>query len=255
MAEEITDTTKIDVTGEKVDDKSSSIDPGEFEKAQEGAKALSGLLKDQGFDSTEDLVKALSSGNDLKGKIGDAKVDDLLAKSKTLDNYEQYWATQDTKTKREEETSDETVARLEKRLDAFESGKKREDLKKSQLEESKKVLDVYGSEIKDVLEKDTAISEEYRPFLSEFLGIDNPANEVDITNRTEVRKMAQGGIKKVQNFEQAVIKRYIDGKIKIPDMTKTEPVETDSIKEKQPKTIAEARKMATEILRKQFAGR
>lgn len=255
MAEEITDTTKVDVTGEKVDDKSSSIDPGEFEKAKESQEALAGLLKDHGYDSTEDLVKALSSGNDLKGKIGDVKVDDLLAKAKTLDSYEQYWAAQDTKTKREDETSDERVDRLEKRIDASETAKKQEALKKSQLDENQRVLVDYGSEIKDVVEKEEAISEEYRPFVSEFLGIDNPANEVDITNRTEVRKMAQGGIKKVQNFEQAVIKRYLGGKIKIPEMTKTEPVETDSIKEKNPKTIAEARKTATEFLTKHFAGR
>lgn len=255
MAEEIKDDTKVDVTGTKVDDTkaSSSIDPGEFEKAKESAEAMSSLLKDHGFDSKEDLVEALSSGKELKGKIGDAKVDDLVAKAKTLDGYEQYWAAQDTKTKREEETPDETVARLEKRLDAFESGKKKEDLKKSQLEENKRVLSDYGSEVKGVLEKDEAIPEEYRPFAGEFLGVNNPANEVDITNRTEIRKMAQGGIKKVQDFEQAVIKRYVDGKIKIPEMTKTEPVDTDSIKEKNPKTIAEARKVATEFLHKQFS--
>lgn len=257
MEGEIKDITKVDVTDKKVDDKdkSSSIDPGEFEKAKESAEALSSLLKDQGFDSTEDLIKALSSGNELKGKIGDAKVEDILAKAKTLDSYEQYWAAQDTKTKREEETSDETIARLEKRLDAFESGKKREDLQKSQLDESKKVLDAYGSEVKDVVEKNEAISEEYRPFVGEFLGIDNPANEVDITNRAEVRKMAQDGIKKVQNFEQAVIKRYLDGKIKIPEMTKTEPTEPDTVKDLKPKSIAEAKKMSVELLTKHFAGR
>jgi hypothetical protein len=258
MPPEIKDDTKVDVTDvTKVDDTkaSSSIDPGEFEKAKESAEALTSLLKDHGFDSKEDLVKALSSGNELKGKIGDVKVEDILAKAKTLDSYEQYWAAQDTKTKREEETSEETVARLEKRLDAFETGKKKEDLQKSRLEENKKVLDSYGIEVKGVVDKDEGISEEYRPFVGEFLGIDNPANDVDITNKAEVRKMAQDGIKKVQNFEQAVIKRYRDGKIKIPEMTKTEPVDTESIKEQKPQNLAEARKIATEILQKRLAGR
>ncbi|GAG71898.1 unnamed protein product, partial [marine sediment metagenome] len=89
--DDIKDTTKVDVTDPKGDDKdkSSSIDAGEFEKAKQSAEALSGLLKDHGYDSTEDLVEALSSGKDLKGKIGDAKVEDILAKAKTLDSYEQ----------------------------------------------------------------------------------------------------------------------------------------------------------------------
>jgi len=257
MADDIKDTTKVDVTNKTGDDKgeSSSIDKGEFEKAQAGSKALSSLLEDHGYDSKEDLIAALSDNKDLRDKVGDAKIDDLMAKAKTLDSYEQYWASQDTKAKREDETPDERVDRLEKRLDASETAKRQEALKQSQLEENQKALDSFGTEIKDALAKGEATPEEYRAFMSEFLGVNNPANEVDITNQADVRNMAKGGVQKVQDFEQAVIKRYRDGKIKVPEITPVEPIDVDSIKEKQPKNLAEARQIATEVLQKQFSGR
>ena len=257
MAEEIKDTTKVDVTDKTGDDKgaSSSIDPGEFEKAQAGSKALTSLLEDHGYDSKEDLITALSDNKDLRDKVGDAKIDDLMAKAKTLDSYEQYWASQDTKAKREDETPDERVDRLEKRLDASEAAKRQEALKQSQLDENQKALDSFGTEIKDALAKGDATPEEYRAFMSEFLGVNNPANEVDITNQADVRKMTKAGVKKVQDFEQAVIKRYRDGKIKVPDITPVEPADVNEIKAKQPQNLAEARKIATEVLQKQFSGR
>ncbi len=257
MAEDIKDTTNVDVTDKTGDDKdkSSSIDPGEFEKAQESAKALSGLLEDHGFDSKEDLAEALSSGKDLKDLLGDTDAKEVLEKAKTLDSYEQYWATQDDKKKAEDETDDERIDRLEKRLNASESAKKEEALKRSALDESQKALETFNTEVKGMVEKTEAIPEEYRPFAGEFLGVDNPANEIDITKPAEVRKMAKEGITKIQDFEQAVIKRYREGKLKVPDMTVTEPIDVESIKELKPKTIAEARKMATEILQKKLSGR
>jgi len=258
MVEDIKDTTNVDVTDKGDDkDKSSSIDPGEFEKAQESAKALSSLLEDHGFDSKEDLQEALSTGKDLKDLLGDADAKEVLEKAKTLDSYEQYWATQDDKKKADDEPedSDEKVARLEKKITSWETSKREEELKRSALDESQRVLATFNTEVKGMVEKNEAIPEEYRPFAGEFLGVDNPANEIDITKPTEVRKMAKEGIKKIQDFEQAVIKRYREGKLKVEDITPTEPIDAEAIKEKQPKTIAEARKMATEILQKQFSGK
>jgi len=256
MDDDIKDTTKVDVTDTKVDDTkaSSSIDPGEFEKAKESAAALSSLLEDHGFDSKEDLVEALSTGKDLKDLLGDADAKEVMEKAKTLDSYEQFWATQDEKKKDDDEPldSDEKVARLEKKITSWEKSKREEELRRSALEESQKALETFNTEVKGVVEKNEAIPKEYRPFVGEFLGVDNPANEIDITKPAEVRKMAKDGIKKIQDFEQAVIKRYREGKL---EMTPIEPLDVDQVKEKQPKNLAEARKMATEILQKQFAGR
>ena len=67
--------------------------------------------------------------------------------------------------------------------------------------------------------------------------------------------MAKDGIKKIQDFEQAVIKRYREGKLEVPEMTPTEPIDAEGIKELKPKNLAESKKMATEILQKQFSGR
>ena len=256
MAEDIKDTTNVDIT-DKVDDKdkSSSIDPGEFEKAKGAEKALSSLLSDHGYDSTEDLIEALSSGKDLKDQLGETELKDILEKAKTLDKYEQFWASEDEKKKGDDEDTDDKVIRLEKEMASWKASKRDEELKRSALDESQKALDGFNSEIKGLIEKNDAIPKEYRPFAAEFLGVNNPANEIEITNPGEVRKMAKDAMKKIEGFEQAVIKRYREGKLKVPEITPVEPIDTEAIKEKKPKNLAESRKMAQEILHRQFTGR
>lgn len=255
MEDKIEDKTNVDVTDKKVDDKdkSSSIDAGEFEKAKESAKALTSLLEDHGFDSKEDLIEALSSGKDLKDQLGETELKDILEKANTLDKYEQYWAAQDDKKKVEDEDTDEKVTRLEKELTSFKTSKQDEELRRSTLDESQRVLETFNTEVKGLIEKNEAIPKEYRPFVGEFLGVGNPANEVEITKLVDVRKMAKEGMKKIEDFEQAVIKRYREGKLKVPDITPTEPIDTEAIKEHKPKNLAESKKMMGEILTKQFS--
>ena len=257
MEEKIQDTTKVDLTKKEGDDKGtpSQIDQGEFDKAKVEAKALAGLLEDHGFDSIEDATKALSSGKDLKDQLGETELKDILEKANKLDSYEQYWAAEDLKKQEEGEEPDDKVTRLEKRITDFETKEHDKEVRRDGLQKSQETLEGFNTEIKTLVEKNEAIPEEYRPFAGEFLGVDNPANEVEITNMPEVRKMAKEGIKKIQAFEQAVIKRYREGKLKVPDMTPTEPIDAEGIKEHKPKNIAESKKMMKEILSKQFLGR
>ena len=257
MEEKIEDTTKVDLTKKEGDDKgtSSQIDQGEFDKAKESATALASLLEDHGFDSIEDATKALSSGKDLKDQLGDADLKDVLEDAKTKNSWEEYWAAEDLKKKEEGEEPDDKVTRLEKRITDFETKELDKEVRRDALKKGQETLDGFNTEIKTLVEKNEAIPEEYRPFAGEFLGVDNPANEVEITNIPEVRKMAKEGIKKIQAFEQAVIKRYREGKLKVPDMTPTEPIDTEGIKELKPKNLAESKKMAVELLTKQFSGR
>lgn len=253
MAEEIKDTTKEDVT-DKDGDKSSPIDKGEFEKAKGSAEALSSLLEDHGFDSIEDLKTEMSDGKELKDLLGDADANEILAKAKTLDSYEKHWAKEEEKAKYEEEDTDDKVARLEKELNFLKKSKIDEEARKGVLQDNQKALNTFNTEVKNLVENNEAIPEEYRLFVAEFLGVDNPANEIDITKPAEIRKMHKQQTKKVQDWEQAVIKRYRDGKSEVPVMTKTEPLDVEQVKEKQPQTSAEAKKMATEILTNQFFG-
>lgn len=257
MEDKIEDKTKEDVTDKKVDDKdkSSPIDAGEFDKAKESAQVLASLLEDHGFDSKEDLMEALSSGKDLKDLLGDADLKEVLEKAKTKDGWEEYWAAEDLKKKDEGEDTDDKVTRLENELKAFKKSKQDEEFNRSALDQSQKVLEDFNTEVKGLVEKSEVIPKEYRPFAGEFLGVDNPANEIDITKPAEIRKMAKEGLKKIQDFEQAVIKRYREGKLEVPNITPTEPIDTEAIKEHKPKNLAEARKAATELLQKHFSGR
>ena len=255
MEDKIEDKTQVDVTKKEGDDKGtpSQIDQGEFDKAKVEAKALTDLLEDHGFDSIEDATKALSSGKDLKDQLGDADLKTVLEDAKTKASWEDYWAAEDLKKKEEGEEPDDKVTRLEKRITDFETKEHDKEVRRDGLQKSQETLEGFNTEIKTLVEKNEAIPEEYRPFAGEFLGVDNPANEVEITNMPEVRKMAKEGIKKIQAFEQAVIKRYREGKLKVPDITPTEPIDTEAIKEHKPKNLAESKKMAMEILQKQLS--
>ena len=183
-----------------------------------------------------------------------------MDKAKTLDRYNEYWAAEDAKNKKvdnddDEEDTDKRVARLEKELKEFRSSKDKEMADEAEAKEANRVIEDFTTEVSSFIEKDEAIPKEYYPFVNEFLGVKNPFNEIDITNKVEVRKMAKDGIKKIQEFEQAIIKRYRDGKIKIPDITSTD---TDTkVDEDKPviKNLKDARKSITEMMTKALASK
>lgn len=74
------------------------------------------------------------------------------------------------------------------------------------------------------------------------MGVDNPINEVDITDKAAVRRLTKAGTKEINAFAQVIIKDYLDGKIKIPKVTPIVPDGgDDAAKAKEPKNLKEAK--------------
>ena len=248
------DTTKVvdDKVSPDVDDKTLPPD----EKTQAAFKAqgeLGSLLEDHGFDSVEDLVEAMQDGGKLKEGLGDLDLDEIKEKAQEMDRTRAYWADEKAKQVKDDEDPDDALVRLQKEVTEMKSSKKDEEDRKQGIQENQNALDGFAEEVTSFIKKQEDYPEEYRPFTELLLGVNNPANEIDITNKTATRKMCKDGVKTIRDFEQVVIKRYRDGKIKVPSITKTEPVEPHPGKDV--KNLKDARKVMTETLSKLFGGK
>jgi len=257
MAEDVKDDTTMDVT-DKTKDSSDTKDKtlDQDEKTKTALKAhedLTNLLQDHGFDSIDDLKNAVKEGGSLKDALADLDVDELKAAKEELGKIHAYWASEEAKRAGEEEEPEDKIARLEKEIQGIKSSKADEESKKQAREDSERILNDFNTEVSSFIKKQEGFPEEYRSFAELLLGVNNPANEIDITNKAETRTMCRDGLKKVSDFEQAVIKRYLDGKIKVPTMTKTETASTEPDKP-QAKNLKDARKVMSETLTKLFSG-
>ena len=76
---------------------------------------------------------------------------------------------------------------------------------------------------------------------SEFLGVDNEIHEIDIKDKAAIKRVTKAATKKIMDFEQSVIKRYLAGKAEVPKITKTTDPPSDKpvkITPKNAKAIA-----------------
>jgi len=201
------------------------------------------ILDEFGLDSPADLKEFMGSLNEMRGKIGDNDLDTLLENSKTLEKYQADWQRQEEEKLREKETPEETIARLEKeKHQAITKNKTQAEKRKAQ-KAAEQALGEFTETIDSVIKSSKDLPEAYRPMLRKFMGIDNPVNEVDITDKAALRRLTKAGIKDMTAFAQQIIKDYRDGKTKIPNVTPTEPAGGEAAKGKEPKNLKEAKAM------------
>ena len=255
MAEGATE-EKTDIKPDEADnddDKTTANDDDAGQKDSQADDKLSGgkldveeILDEYGLDSPEELKEFLASLNEMKGKIGDNDLDTLLENTKTLNQYQENWKAREEEKRRESETPEQTIARLEKEKKELQTKHitQAERIKKSR--EAEAILDGFYDTVNSTIRSNKSLPKEYRPFATKYLGIDNPINAVDISDKAAVRRIAKTSVEKdMADFEQTVIKRYLAGKVKVPNVTPTEPTpgatsETDA---RNPKTLSEAKKI------------
>lgn len=241
------DTTDDDTSSD--DNKDDDLDTGATKlEGKEAQSFIDDVLDDYGLESADELKDWLKNYRDLKGKIGDRDFDEIVKNAETLETYQKHWARQERERQKEGETPEETIARLEKENEELQTTRKKESERRKQAKAAERAYESFCDTVDSTIKAEKAIPKEYRPFLSEFLGVENPINEVDIEDRAAVRKLTKEGIKKLQKFEQAIIKRYRDGKTKIPNVTSSSDTQTDTTpdKSKEPKTLKDARRILHE---------
>lgn len=224
-------------------------DDPKWKAARAAEKSLNELLESSGFEDIESLADHLKSTKDID-------ISDLVEKAQTLSKYEEYWAANEEDRRRQEETPDETIQRLEKKVEDLTGEWKSDKQSQSDIKAAEDALSSYNETVTSMISSEDSIPESQREFLGMFLGVNNPAIEVDIENPKAVKKMAEQGIKKYRSFVESILKDYRDGKLKIPTVPKTPGGEPPAEGEKKIKNIRDARKISVELLKnKLFRGR
>ena len=249
-----------DETTRTVGDPSKETLTPEMKSALETGTKVSELLKIHGVESVDDLGKNLETLSNITKNLGDQDLAEVMKKASTLDQYEAYWAEQETKrtitndeSLDDDDKRDKEIAALKSEIREIKDSKAKEISDARSKQEAQAALDAFTKEINTFI-KENNVPEEYQPFIKDYFGLTNPFNEIeDISDPVAVRKMLNSGAPKVEAFEQAIIKRYLDGKIKIPEITETKPADPlDDMGITKPKNLKEARNAAKEYLGKAF---
>jgi hypothetical protein len=247
-----TDTSEVDETADDTpsdDEKPGDGDKVVEHKGKEAREFVDEILSDYGLESADELKDFMANLSQLKGKIGDRDLDEIIKNSETLETYQAHWAKQEREKKKEGETPEDTIKRLEAELDESQDEKTRIIDQRKEARAAEVAVREFNDTVTSVIKADKAIPAEYQPFLAEFMGVDNPINDIDIDNKAEVRKLTKAGIKKLQAFEQEVIKRYRAGKTAIPKVSSTDTSSViDDPKKKEPKNLKDARRIMHQSL-------
>jgi len=213
-------------------------------------KKVESLLKKNELEDLDDLIELVESGKKVKGKLQDVdNIEQLIADSLELAKYKRYWAQQEEMKRRDTESSEDTIKRLEHELRKRDSIKQSEAEQKEQAKIAERSVRHYEASVNELLDEDESIPKERKAVMAEFLGVGNAANDIDITDRKAIRKVFKDVAKKFEAYEQAVIKAYIDGKGKVPPITPTEPAAKE---EKKIATLKDARSIFKERMTSLF---
>ena len=191
-----------------------------WKKARAAEAALQDIMKAFGFLDTEELKDAVAKGLDLQKLIGGKDPKALLEDADYLNKVRQNWDKEKTAKKFEGESPEDKAARLESELEKTRQEYENFKSGMQDREHAQAVLKNFKTEVTRVIEADeNPLSQPERDLLQLYLGVDNPANMIDIEDKVAVRKMAAEGTAKFRSLIQAVrqsaIEQYVAGKEKL----------------------------------------
>lgn len=193
-----------------------------WKAARAAEKAVNSLLEKHGFESIEDIEMALDSGSSLSQLIGDRDAAELLAKAEKLDKYERYWKEQEELKRRENEDPDETISRLEAEIKKRDEMEISERSRLQEAEEASRALSEYSRTVSGYVEKSLSDigDADVITFAKEFMGVDNPFSDIDITDKRQVAGYSQAALNRFldikKRIEDAAVEKYLKGKVSIP---------------------------------------
>ena len=239
-------------------DPSTEEKPAPFDKdprwksARTAEKKLTELLKANGLEDPDDLVDLIQHGKAVKGKLKDLNdLDDLIKDAEEIRRYRPYWQEQQERKRREQEDPEQTMARLEKELRAREKAERSMEEARRQAESAKAAIGNYERDVTGLVQ-DMDIPKEQRDFVHKLLGVGNPTNDIDITDRKAVKKVVSDLLKEKEAYDQAVIQSYLNRKGELPKVASSSAAATQ---ENKPKVmLKDARKIFLETMQKASGG-
>lgn len=197
-----------------------AIDSPEYKKLTEDSGKLQSVLEENGCDTVEELLGLVNTGRQVKGLVQNVdEIKHLRERAKRLDKIEAYWESRKEADARKNEEPDQTIARLEKKLERERNSRLSVEQEKEETEAAKKALESYNKTVKDYVGTLDDVPAKAKPLLELFMGVDNPFNEVDISDPHAVKRMAKQLSKKWGDLQKIIIDDYLAKKKDPPPIT------------------------------------
>lgn len=194
--------------------------------ARAAQKRLQDILEKHSI-TEEEMETALEGGKTLRQIIGKKDAAQLVKDSEELAKVKSYWADQEAKKLRENETPEETIARLETENRALADERRTAKEREEALTEHEAVLATFNKDVLGIVDTVEGLNEEERGMLKMLVGMENPMDEVDIKDRGAVKKTA-GSVAAafsafVTKVKQGAVDEYAAGKSRLKPAATTTP--------------------------------
>ena len=205
-----------------------------FKKDLALLKTAKKLIEANGLESIDELVEYVEKGKKVRGKNVDLdKLDEIAAKAAKLEQYETYWKQQE-ESKLRDEDPDNYTKQLEKKLQEIQSRDKAKYDSEMASRNAKQAVDFYDRTVQEMVDDNEDLPIPSKQLISLVMGVKNPTNDIDITDRRQIKKTYTEIMKTVQEFGESMKKlgaeEYRKGKIAIPKVTTTAPATTSTEK-------------------------
>lgn len=230
METDVVDKTKQDVTtppasapsGDKPTDAAKpDAKASDATKESGSSQAIEGILDRFGLDSPEELGTFIENLAGMKERLGDEDVEDLLAVKKQMLSYQAEWAKQEEAQRREKETPEETIARLEKQNKDLSNRQAQQEQSAKERAQAKQLMTTFNKTVTGALKEVKDLPKYARSFLQEHFGVDNPMHDIDMSDKAGIKRLVADGAKKFEVLRAAIIEDYQKTGGPVPKMDPT----------------------------------
>ena len=191
-----------------------------WQSARKAEKFLDELIEANDFLDRDEVLEALETGKTLKEALKGHSVQDLLAAADELNNLKSEIEDNKRKTLEDDEDPDAKYQRLLQENRRLSQTLKRQEQDLADQKQSASEIQQFDSEVSRVLDAMSVPDEgDMREMLLMVMGVNNPAVEIDITDRRAVRQMVKDNATAFNTFakklQQQAIDDYVSGKSKL----------------------------------------
>lgn len=198
--------------------------------------------------------------------MGANDIEELLQNKKELQKIQTDFQRAEEARRRESETPEETIQRLEAQLHKQDQQRQQEQIAKQREAEDAKLIKSFNTYVSKSVEGLDGYSKAENAFLKKYLGVNNPIHDIELTDTAGIKKLITTAAKDFDKLKDAIIEDYEKhGKRKsnsrsagdLPDTPRMDRAAEpgSDAGEKHPQNMRDARAMAKKQLISQLTRR
>jgi len=190
-----------------------------WQSARQAEKFLDEIIEANDFLDKDEVMEALQTGKTLKEALKGHSVEDLLSAAEELQNLKREIEDSKRKTLEDDEDPDAKYQRILQDNEQLRKTLARQEREITEQKQSAAEIEQFDTEVSRVLDALNVPNEgDIRETMLMVMGVNNPAVEIDITDRRAVRQMVKDNTTRfnafVQKMQQQAIDDYAAGKSK-----------------------------------------